>query len=171
MTKVSIIAAIGNNFEIGKDNDLLWHLPKDMKFFKDQTLHHPIIMGRKNYESIPERFRPFKDRMNIVVSRQSDYNAPGCFLFQDFEESIDFAKEHDEDEVFVIGGAEIYKEALRMNLVDQMYITHVDAYFPTAHSFFPSVDFSQWKKQMIFKQEKDDKHLYSFEVFLYEKKL
>jgi dihydrofolate reductase len=169
MTKVSIIAAIGRNFEIGKDNDLLWHLPKDMKFFKDQTLHHPIIMGRKNYESIPERFRPFKDRMNIVVSRQGDYEAPGCFLFQDFAEAVEFAKEHDEEEVFIIGGAEIYKESLRLNLVDQLYITHVDAHFPEAHSFFPNIDFDQWNKKILFTQEKDEKHLYAFEVFFYEK--
>jgi dihydrofolate reductase len=169
MTKVSIIAAIGKNFEIGKDNDLMWHLPNDMKFFKDRTLHHPIVMGRKNYESIPERFRPFKDRLNIVVSRQEGYHAPGCFLFQDIAEAVEFAKEHHDEEVFIIGGAEIYKETLRLDLVDILYITHVDASFPDAHSFFPDIDLSQWQKTFIFGQQKDDRHAYAFEAFKYQK--
>jgi dihydrofolate reductase len=169
MAIVSIIAAVGKNFEIGKDNDLLWHLPNDMKFFKDQTLHHPIVMGRKNFESIPEKYRPFKDRINIVVSRQLDYSAEGCFLFSDLLEAIDFAKEHHEERVFIIGGAQIYEESLRLNLVDELLITHVDASFPDAHAFFPTVDFSEWKKTLLQKQEKDEKHAFAFEIYRYTK--
>jgi len=169
MAVVSIIAAIGKNLEIGKDNDLLWHLPSDMKFFKEQTIHHPIVMGRKNYESIPEKFRPFKDRINIVVSRQPDYPASGCFSFSDLVEAVAFAKEHNEERVFIIGGAQIYEESLRLNLVDELFITQVDATFPEAHAFFPSIDFSKWKSTLIQKQEKDEKHAFAFEIYRYTK--
>ena len=169
MAIVSIIAAVGRHFEIGKDNDLLWHLPNDMKFFKDQTLHHPIVMGRKNYESIPEKYRPFKERMNIVVSRQPEYQAPGCFLFQDLGEAVEFAKEHHDDEIFIIGGGQIYAEALQMEMADRLYITHVDASFPDAHSFFPKLNFSEWNATVISTQEKDERHGYAYKIVKYER--
>ncbi len=171
MTKVSIIVAMGQNREIGKNNDLMWHLPVDMRFFKDTTLGHPVIMGRKNYESIPEQYRPFKNRLNIVVSNQSEYVAPGCHLFQNLNDAIAFAKVQDQQEVFVIGGGQIYAEALKMNLVDTMYITHIAASFPDAHTFFPEVDLSQWNGKLIMQHEADEKHSFAFEVFEYTRSL
>ena len=85
---VSIIVAMSANRGIGRNNDLMWHLPEDMKFFKDKTLGHPVIMGRKNYESIPEKYRPFKNRLNIVISSQLNYNAPDCILVQNLEDAL-----------------------------------------------------------------------------------
>ena len=169
MTKVSIIVAMGQNREIGKNNDLMWHLPVDMRFFKETTLGHPVIMGRKNYESIPEQFRPFKNRLNIVVSNQIEYQAPGCHLFQNLSQAIEFAKTQDEQEVFVIGGGQIYTEALKNNWVDTMYISHIQAEFPDAHTFFPEEDLQQWQKKLIIQQGVDDRHQYAFSVFEYSK--
>ncbi|MEY2938471.1 MAG: hypothetical protein RL062_1060 [Bacteroidota bacterium] len=169
MTKVSIIVAMGQNREIGKNNDLMWHLPVDMRFFKETTLGHPVIMGRKNYESIPEQFRPFKNRLNIVVSNQKEYQAPGCHLFQNISQAIEFAKTQDDQEVFVIGGGQIYTEALKNNWVDTMYITHIQAEFSDAHTFFPEVDLQQWHKKLIMQQGVDDRHQYAFSVFEYSK--
>ncbi len=170
MQKISIIVAMGANREIGKDNDLMWHLPVDMRFFKEKTLGHPVIMGRKNYESIPEKYRPFKDRLNIVVSSQNDYSAPGCVLFQDLTAATEYAKLQDLDEVFIIGGGQIYAEAIRLNLANTMYITHIDGVFPDAHTFFPKFEMESWDKNEIFRQEKDEKHAFSFSAFQYTRK-
>ncbi len=170
MQKISIIVAMGANREIGKDNDLMWHLPVDMRFFKEKTLGHPVIMGRKNYESIPEKYRPFKDRLNIVVSSQNDYSAPGCVLFQDLAAATEYAKLQDQDEVFIIGGGQIYNEAIRLNLANTMYITHIDGVFPDAHTFFPEFEMESWYKNEIFRQEKDEKHAFSFAAVQYTRK-
>lgn len=166
---VSIIVAMAANRGIGRNNDLMWHLPEDMKFFKDKTLGHPVIMGRKNYESIPERFRPFKDRLNIVVSSQKDFEVPGCVLVQDLKSAIDVAKEHDEEEVFVIGGGQIYQAALNLNIVDRMYITEVNEIFEDAEVFFPDFVEEEWDKKMIGKHSKDEKNDYDFVIYQYEK--
>ena len=91
---VSLIVAVAENNVIGKDNDLIWHLPKDMKFFKETTLNHYIISGRKNYESIPAKFRPLKDRTNVVVTRQKDYSEEGCEVVHSIEDGIALAKEN-----------------------------------------------------------------------------
>ncbi len=147
----------------------MWHLPVDMRFFKETTLGHPVIMGRKNYESIPEQFRPFKNRLNIVVSNQKEYQAPGCHLFQNLSQAIEFAKTQDEQEVFVIGGGQIYTEALKNNWVDTMYITHIQAEFQDAQTFFPEADLQQWQKKLIMQQGVDDLHQYAFSVFEYSK--
>ena len=170
MQKISIIVAMGANQEIGKDNDLMWHLPVDMRFFKEKTLGHPVIMGRKNYESIPEKYRPFKDRLNIVVSSQPNYPAPGCVLFQDLTQATQYAKEQDAQEVFIIGGGQIYAEAIRLNLINTMYITHIDGEFPGAHTFFADFEISDWNRLELFRQEKDEKHQFSFSVYEYTKK-
>lgn len=170
MQKVSIIVAMGANREIGRNNDLMWHLPVDMRFFKDKTLGHPVIMGRKNYESIPEKYRPFKDRLNIVVSSQVEYNAPGCVLFQDLTTATSYAQQQDLEEVFIIGGGQIYSEALRLNLVNTMYITHIEHDFPDAHTFFPTFDEKDWEKQLLFTQGQDEKHKMPFSTYLYTKK-
>ena len=122
---VSIIVAVAENNVIGKNNDLIWHLPKDMQFFKQTTLHHHIITGRKNYISIPVKFRPLANRTNIVLTRQQDFPEEGCVVLNSLEAAIKFAKQNNENEVFIIGGGQIYKEALEKNLVDKLYVTHV----------------------------------------------
>ena len=168
---VSIIVAMSANRGIGRNNDLMWHLPEDMKFFKDKTFGHPVIMGRKNYESIPEKYRPFKNRLNIVISSQANYNAPNCILVQNLSDALIAAKQNEENEVFVIGGGQVYREALELGVVDRMYITEVDAVFSDAEVFFPDFLESQWERKILSSKEKDEKHQYSFVVYEYNKKV
>ena len=167
---ISIIAAIGANRGIGKDNDLLWHLPDDMAFFKNTTREKVVIMGRKNWESIPHKFRPLPNRVNIVISRNADYEASEAIVVTSLHDAIKAAAEISEDEVFVIGGGMIYQSALDMNLVDDMYITHVDA-SPEADVFFPEVDYSKWKGEEMSTHQKDDRHAYDFRIMRYSRYL
>jgi dihydrofolate reductase len=165
---VSIIAAIGRNGEIGKDNDLIWHLPRDMAFFKETTLGHHIITGRKNYESIPHRFRPLKGRTNIVVTRNLNYEAEGSSVVHTVEEAVDIARNNGETEAFIIGGGEIYKQSLDSNLVDRMYLTHVNGEFE-ADVFFPVFDPSSWNQEVIAEFPKDQDHAFDFTISCYNK--
>lgn len=152
--KVSIIAAIGKNRELGKDNKLLWHIKEDLQRFKALTAGHPIIMGRKTWESLP--FKPLPNRTNIVVTRNSDFSFARSLLAKlagSLEEAIEFAKkEKGGDKVFIIGGGQIYKEAIEKGLVDKLYLTIVDASFD-ADTFFP--DYSEFKK-VIFEEDHDN---------------
>ena len=117
--KVSLIAALGSNREIGKDNDLIWHLPKDMKFFTETTTNHFVIMGRKNYDSIPEKYRPLKNRTNVIVTRQKGFHAENCVVVNSVEEGIALAKFEGETECFIIGGAQIYDYSLKHDLAEE----------------------------------------------------
>src|SRR5688572_1383436 len=107
-----LIVAIAENNAIGKDNKLLWHLPADMKFFKEQTTGHTIVTGRKNYESIPEKFRPLPNRTNIVVTRDQNYPSLGAIVASSLEDAIGKAKKNGTEKCFIIGGGQIYKESL-----------------------------------------------------------
>ena len=164
----SLIVAIAENNVIGKDNDLIWHLPNDMKFFKEKTLNHHIITGRKNYISIPEKYRPLANRTNIVLTRQSNFEEEGCVVLNSLEEAISYAKNNNESELFIIGGGQIYKEALEKELVDKMYITHVNNTF-VGDTFFPKVDSKVWKKVSETDNSVDEKHRYSYSFAVYEK--
>ena len=167
--KVIIVVAIAQNNAIGKDNNLLWHLPADMKFFKEQTSGHTIITGRKNYESIPEKFRPLPNRTNIVVTRDKNYQAPGGIVVNSLEEAIETAKKSGTEKCFIIGGGQIYKECLEKNLIDEMLITHVEA-APQADTFFPEIDLNKWEKELISELKADEKNKFSMEIFRYLKK-
>src|SRR5690554_7894244 len=114
--KCALIVAMGKHREIGKDNDLLWKLPRDMKFFKETTQGHTVVMGRKNWESIPEKFRPLPNRKNIVISRNADYKAEGATLITDLKE----LSQHIEvgQKCFIIGGAQIYQLALEQDMIE-----------------------------------------------------
>jgi dihydrofolate reductase len=164
-----IIVAIAQNNAIGKDNNLLWHLPADMKFFKEQTLGHTIITGRKNYESIPEKFRPLPNRTNIVVTRDKNYKAPGAMVVNSLEEAIEKAKNSGAEKCFIIGGGQIYKECLEKNLVDEMLITHVETN-PDADTFFPDIELEKWTKGLISEINPDEKNKFSMMIFRYLKK-
>ncbi len=164
-----LIVAIAQNNAIGKDNNLLWHLPADMKFFKEQTSEHTIITGRKNYESIPEKFRPLPNRMNIVVTRDKNYQATGAFVVNSLEEAIEKAKKSGAEKCFIIGGGQIYKECLEKNLIDEMLITHVEA-APQADTFFPEIDSAKWEKALVSEIKPDEKNKFSMEIFRYLKK-
>ena len=128
---ISIIVAHSKNMAIGKANSLPWRLPDDLKRFKKLTTGHPIIMGRKTYQSIN---RPLPDRTNIVVTRDMGLEIPGCVVVHSAAEAIKKAQEVDREEIFIIGGAEIYKETLP--LADRLYVTVVDMYVD-GDAFFP----------------------------------
>jgi dihydrofolate reductase len=166
--KVSLIVAVSENDVIGKENDLIWHLPKDIKFFKEATLNHHVIMGRKNFESIPHKFRPLPNRTNIVITRQSDYKAEGSIVVNSVEEALKVAKSNGENEAFIIGGGQIYKIALEKNLVDRIYLTRIHHSFD-GDTFFPelSSDWEEIKREDCFK---DDNHKYDYSFIVLEKK-
>lgn len=162
---ITIIVAIAKNNAIGKNNDLLWHLPKDMAFFKETTDGHCIITGRKNYFSIPEKFRPLPNRTNIVVTRDENIKLEGALVVNSIQKAIEIAKSKDENEVFIIGGGQIYEQSI--HLADKMYITEVDAIFDDADTFFPHFNNQHWKCETIFNQSADKKHEFNFSVKMY----
>jgi len=163
--KVSLIVAVSENDVIGKNNDLIWHLPEDMKYFKETTQNHFVIMGRKNFESIPDKYRPLPNRTNVVVTRQSSYEARGCLVVNSVEEALAKAKEAQDPEPFIIGGGEIYHLALKNNLVDRIYITRVHKSFD-GDTFFPKLK-DEWKLMSSKKHYANEKHIcnYTFEVY------
>ena len=146
---VSIIVAIGENHAIGKNNQLLWHMPNDLKHFKDITSGRTIIMGRKTFDSVG---KPLPRRRNIVVTRQ-DITIPGCEVVKSIEDGLALCK--DEDEVFIGGGAEIYK--LAMHLTDRIYLTIIHKSFD-ADTFFPEIDKLEWKEVKREDFEPDEKN-------------
>lgn len=136
MSIVTLVAGVARDGAIGRDNALLWRLPEDMARFKALTLGHPVIMGRKTWDSLPAKFRPLPGRRNIVLSRQQDLTLDGAEVFASLAAAL--AACADADVVDVIGGAQIYAEALP--LADRLELTEVDASFPDADSFFPAWD-------------------------------
>lgn len=139
---ISLIAAIAKNNCIGKNGKLPWNIPEDMKRFREITNHKPVIMGRKTWESIPERFRPLPNRTNIVITRQKGYQTPSNVITANsLEEAL--RKTATADEVMIIGGGELYKEG--MGLANKLYITHVDQTID-GDAFFPSIDPTLWKE-------------------------
>ena len=166
--KVSLIVAVSENGVIGKDNDLIWHLPKDMKFFKDTTMGHHVIMGRKNFESIPHKFRPLPNRTNIVITRQSNYKAEGCLVVNSVEEALEIAKQNGDSDPFIIGGGQIYKIALEQNLVDRIYLTRIYYSFD-GDTFFPELN-SDWIEVNREDCFKDEKNNYNYSFIVLEKK-
>ena len=166
--RVSLIVAVAENNAIGYKNDLIWHLPNDMKYFKETTLNHHIITGRKNYISIPEKYRPLVNRTNIVLTRDKNFYVPDCIIKHSLQDAIDFARQNGENEVFIIGGGQIYAEALEKKLVDKMYITHVHENFD-ADTFFPVLNLNNWKIVKSEQHEKDEKHKHSYTFAVYQK--
>lgn len=134
---LSIIAAIGRNRELGKGNDLLWKIPDDLKRFKELTAGHPIIMGRKTYESLPRR--PLPGRTNIVITRDTKWTSEGTLTAESIDEALGMAAfAEGGEETFVIGGAQIY--ALALPAADTLYLTLIDAEAPDADTFFPEYE-------------------------------
>ena len=141
MTIISLIAAVASNRVIGKDNQLLWHLPDDMRYFRETTRGKPVIMGRKTWESLPEKFRPLPGRLNIVVSRNRAFSAPGAVLATTLEEGVSAAA--DAEEAFVIGGAELYRQALPF--AQRLYLTEIAQEY-TGDAHFPAVLGQDWRE-------------------------
>ncbi len=163
---ISMIAALGENRVIGKDNDLVWHLPDDMAYFMRTTTGHHVIMGRKNYESIPEKFRPLPRRTNIIMTRQKAYEAPGAFVVHNLDEALKMASTNGESEAFIIGGGEIYK--LGLAKADVLYLTEIKASFD-GDAFFPEVDFEKWEEISRVHHPADDRHKYAFDFVIYHR--
>src|SRR3989344_3467618 len=142
MQQISLVVAIGHNNVIGKDNGLLWHLPDDLKRFKALTKGHPVIMGRKTWESLPEKYRPLPGRTNIVITRDVTYEAPGAIIAHSFEEVCAAAKEVEgSEEICVIGGGEIYRMALPF--ATRLYLTLVDDPTPGSVTFPEYAEFTK----------------------------
>lgn len=158
---ITIIAAVAENNAIGKNNQLLWHLPNDFKRFKAITTGHFIIMGRKTFESFP---KPLPNRTHIVISRQKNYTPDGCVVVPNLEKAIEICPKN--DEVFIIGGGEIYKQAI--DFADKLDITKVHHNFE-ADTFFPEIDTTIWKLTAEKFNPKDEKHQYDFSFLEYQR--
>lgn len=161
--KLTIIAAMSENRVIGKNNDLIWHLPDDLKHFKDLTKGHHVIMGRKTFESMNKK--PLPHRVNIIVTRDKTYKAPGCILVHTLEDGIQ--KAEGDNQPFVIGGGKIYKQA--MDYARVIELTIVRHKFK-GDTYFPLIDEQDWKKVREEHHEADEKHRYSFDFVRFERK-
>jgi len=153
---ISIIAAMDRKRGIGVDNKLPWRLSADLKRFRELTMGHHLIVGRKTFESIG---RPLPGRRMIVVTRDLNYKAAGCDVAHSVEDAINLARERDESEVFICGGAEIYAQII--GVADRMYLTFVDAEV-AADTFFPEFDEREWNERESFYQPADEKNQYAF---------
>lgn len=154
---LSLIAAIGKNYELGKGNDLIWHFKEDMKFFKDTTMGAAVIMGRKTFESLP---KALPGRKNIVITKSADYNPEGATVVHNIADALVEAG----DNAFVIGGASIYKALLPQ--CDSLYLTEIDAGCSDAEVFFPQFDKSLYSREKLAEYDIDGVH---FEHVLYKK--
>ena len=161
---ISVIVAISDNYVIGENNRLLWHLPEDLKHFKKVTTGHTILMGRKTYESIG---RPLPNRTNLVLSRQENIAIEGCTVLNDLAKAIRYAAENGETELFIIGGAEIYN--ISLPLAQRLYLTRVHAHMD-GDAFFPKLDFDEWtvKESTVFLKD-NDRHAFDFEIIELER--
>ncbi|MEQ9466433.1 MAG: dihydrofolate reductase [Ekhidna sp.] len=164
---ISMIAAMGRNRVIGKDNDIPWHLPDDFKYFKQTTKGHHVIMGRKNWESLPASFQPLPGRPNIIITRQSDYQANGGRVVASLDEALEIARSTSEPEAFIIGGGEIYRMGL--GYADRIYLTEINHDFE-GQVTFPEFDQSVWKEVSREHHPADERHKYSFDFVVYSKK-
>ncbi len=162
MTQLSLIVAMDENRLIGNDNQLPWHLPADLAFFKSTTMGKPIIMGRKTFDSIG---RPLPGRRNIIITRNPDFSAEGCEIVNDIDGALDRCS--DQDELMLIGGASLYEQILTR--VNNMYITQVHHSFE-GDTWFPEFDLAEWKieSQQDYSDEGNNKYAYSFVKYVRE---
>ena len=164
MTKISLIAAIADNRAIGKNKQLLWHLPLDMKRFKELTLGHPVVMGRRTFESLPKG--PLPNRKNIVLTSLPEAFYPETFTCVSMSDALDMTER--EDEIFLIGGAMIYKQGLK--IADTLYLTLVHHSFEDADTFFPEINYDEWEEIERREFPADDRHAYPFTFLTYNRK-
>jgi len=159
-----MIAAAAENRALGKDNQLVWHLPNDFKRFKNLTTAHHIIMGRKTFESFP---KPLPNRTHIIITRQADYQAEGCIVVDSIEKAIEKCPKGEDS--FIIGGGEIYQ--LAMPFSNKIELTVVHHTFD-ADAFFPEINLEEWELVSSDLQAKDEKHLYdyTFETYIRKQK-
>ena len=158
---ITIIAAIGKNGELGKDNDLIWHLPNDLKRFKKITLGHHVIMGRKTFESLG---KPLPNRTTIIITRNSNYKVDNCIIVNSLEAALKAAAA--DSYPYILGGAEIYHQAIK--IADSLDLTLVDANFE-ADAFFPQIDASLWEETSRENFNADENHQYNYSFVTYKK--
>ncbi len=160
---ISAIAAMSSNRVIGRNGDLPWHQPRDMKFFKETTLGHHIIMGRNNFASLD--YRPLRGRVNIVLTRDPFFITSSAIVMHSIEEALSFAQDAGEEEAFIIGGGEIYKQS--MHLLDKIYLTEVITE-TSGDTYFPEIDINDWELVSSQRFEADEKNEFPmrFDVLL-----
>jgi dihydrofolate reductase len=161
---INIIVATTTNFVIGKDNDLPWHLPTDMKYFKDTTKGHIVVMGRKCWESIPEKFRPLPNRKNIVMTRDPNYVANGAIVSHDLEQIL-VSHENSHEQVFIIGGAELYREAFKY--ANRLFLTQIYSEVE-GDVYLEGLEPNNWS--LVEGSELYEENGFKFRFELYEKK-
>src|SRR3989344_7106217 len=159
---ISLIAAIGKNNELGKDNKLVWNMPTDLEFFREKTEGHGVIMGRKTFESIG---RPMPNRQNIVITRDKTYLRHGVDVVHSLDEALRQAQ--GKQDIFIIGGEEIFKKA--MPIADRLYITHIDATDKDANVFFPEIIPIVWNEVSREEHKADEKNPYNYTFSVYER--
>lgn len=161
---ISLIAAVAENGVIGQDNELVWRLPDDFKYFKQTTSHHPVLMGRKTFESLG---KPLLNRLNVVITRNPDYQPEGVVVVDSLEKAVGEARETGIDEAFVIGGAEIYRQAL--SSADRLYLTEVKASYE-GDARFPDFDKTAWREVSRRHHAIDERHAVAFDFVIWERK-
>lgn len=161
---VSAIVAVAENQVIGIDNQMPWHLPTDLKYFKRKTLGHHIIMGRKNFQSIGH---PLPGRTNIVISRNPYFTASNCLVAHSIEEALEIALENGETEAFIIGGGNVYSQS--MPLLDRIYLTRI-AYEPEGDVFFPELKKETWELVSEEAHQADDRNPYAYNFQVFERR-
>ncbi|MCZ4244907.1 dihydrofolate reductase [Pedobacter punctiformis] len=162
MSKISIAVAVGENYAIGKNNQLLWHMPADLKFFKQTTSGHTVIMGRKTFDSVG---RPLPNRRNIVISRDKNLKIEGVEVVNSLDEALSISKNEEKD-IFIVGGAEIYRQALPKT--DTLFLTTIHHHFD-ADTFFPEIDKSEWKEVRSETHQADEKNPYDYTFSVLER--
>ena len=165
MAIISLIVAASENNAIGRKGELLWNLPDDTKFFKNTTWALPVVMGRKTFESLG---KPLQGRANIVITTNPEWKAEGVITAANLRDALEAAKELRTHEIFVIGGGQIYKEAIL--IADRIYMTRVHATFDNADAFFPVIDPLEWDIVFRRDRETDAKHAFSFSFETWEHK-
>ena len=160
-TKITLIVAAAENNAIGKNNQMLWHLPNDFKYFKKNTLEHSVVMGRKTFVSIG---KPLPDRRNIILTRDINYSHEEVDVANSVQEVLNYCR--DEREIFIIGGAEIYKQTLPLG--DKVLLTRVHTSID-GDAYFPELLDHEWKLVSAEKHEKDEKHAFDYTFEVYER--
>jgi len=166
MAKISIIVAASNNNVIGVDNCIPWHIPADLKFFKSMTENKVVIMGRKSWESLPEKHRPLRNRLNVVITRNKDYIADGGIVAYDLESLFKAFKNssNDDDEIFVIGGGEIYKDSFPY--ADKLYLTRVLTDVEVeGDTYFEGFNEEEWELEHGTEVMEENGYKFSFQVY------
>lgn len=163
MKPVGIVVACGEGGEIGDGTGLLWDLPTDMRYFMRLTRGHTVVMGRLTYETLPPRYRPLPDRTNIVITRNTAYDPGGdTIVTHSLPEAMNAARAADRERIFIIGGGEIYRQALEADVADTLYLTRVHARFPEATTFFPAINPDRWHLTAEEVHGTDDRHRHGF---------